>query len=155
MAFATSTVPLEFNLEYIQSSKFSYAMFSQWFNEVKVKLDSGENVTHLKSDRLEATYDQNGTFLQLTLCPSGFNLTSLPEVRAKFESSFGDFKCSYPVPNMAENESKDEVTKRWVMAMHESIRDKISQLKLRLRWFEFSFSPEDEILTTPPNLMAP
>ena len=155
MPFAASTVPLEWNTGYIKSSVFSYPTFSIWFDKVKEHLDSQENRTNLKSDRLEAVFDQTGSFFQITLCPSGYGVSTQPVVRAYYESPVSSESVVYGVPSQSGDETLVEVTKRWVLSMHEAMRLKLQQHSVRVRWFSFSFEDDAVAATSPPDLFPP
>ena len=155
MAIEAFSLPLETDTTYLQSGRFSYAVFTLWFNQVKKVLGSQANYTQLGSDRMEAVSNLGSySNLRIVLAEKGFEYNPTPSIRVASFGPQGRTITEYPVPVQNDLETLAEVTARWVNAVHAGIAALIVSESLRVRWFAWppaSASPP----VLPPPLFPP
>lgn len=154
MGFATSTIPLESNTGYIHSEVFSYPVFSEWFDKVKLAFANEDNFSELKSDRVEAIYDTGNSFASITFSEKGFEYGTRPSVLVRTDNGTSTSRQTFVLPEKADDETVDELTQRWVQTIHDAIPAILSSNRIRARWFQFGYNTQTSV-SEPPKLFPP
>jgi hypothetical protein len=136
MGFSASTTPLEANMSYGQHPLFNYEIFSNYFNSVKLAL-LPENFSGVGGDRNEIIIGQGNHSVMLAYLERGYCFEKRPSMLVRIVK--GDDRpleesIQLPLPN--EDETKDELTSRWVGLIHSRVGYLLALNNIFINWFD-------------------